>query len=250
MNTPPRVHVLACGVLAADLRALAPRIPATLTLDLLPGKLHQTPHDLRRRLQERIDAVSASGSADVIAIAYGVCGRGTVGLTARNIPLRIPRVHDCIALFLGSDAAYREQFGRFPGTYYISTGWVEEGMGSGSSCATAQRTEWEAQHGMENAAAIEDFFASWKRNYQRAAFIDTGIGNRHFAEVARKMAAENHWRYEELAGSHKLLIALLNGAEDERILQVPPEFTTQFDAIARHLTALHLLVHILSWYHF
>lgn len=119
-----RVHVLACGVLAADLRVLAGRLPARLTLDLLPGKLHNTPHDLRRRLQERIDAVSAAGGADAIAIAYGICGRGTVGLAARAVPLWIPRVHDCIALFLGSDAAYREQVARYPGTYYVSAGWV------------------------------------------------------------------------------------------------------------------------------
>ena len=235
---PQRVHVLACGVLSADLRTLAACMPATLTLDLLPGKLHATPHDLRRRLQERIDAVSASRSADVIAIAYGVCGRGTVGLTARDIPLRIPRVHDCIALFLGSDAAYREQFGRFPGTYYVSAGWVEEGMGSGSSSAADERAEWEAQHGAENAAAIGDFLSSWKRNYQRAAFIDTGIGNRHCAGVAQRMASENGWRYEELQGSHALLTLLLSGADDDRILEVPPGFCTQFDAVARRLTAL------------
>ena len=237
-STPLRIHVLACGVLAADLRALAPQAAVTLTLDLLPGKLHQTPQDLRRRLQERIDAVSAGNRADLIAIAYGVCGRGTAGLTARAIPLRIPRVHDCIALFLGSDSAYREQFGRYPGTYYISAGWVDEGMGSGSACATAERAEWEAQHGAENAAAIGDFLSSWKRNYQRAAFIDTGIGNRHCAGIAQRMAAENGWKYEELAGSHALLCALLSSAEDDRILQVPPGFTTQFDAVARRLTSL------------
>ena len=199
-------------MLASDLRVLAGRLPARLTLDLLPGKLHNTPHDLRRRLQERIDAVSAAGGADAIAIAYGICGRGTVGLTARTIPLWIPRVHDCIALFLGSDAAYREQVARYPGTYYVSAGWVDEGMGSGNTCGAPERQEWETRHGRENADAIETFLGSWKRNYQRAAFIDTGIGNRHCAEVARRMAADNNWKYEELQGSHDLLSALLCGA--------------------------------------
>ena len=41
-------------------------------------------------------------------------------------PLVVPRSHDCIALFLGSDAEYHEQFRHFPGTYYVSAGWVEE----------------------------------------------------------------------------------------------------------------------------
>jgi N-methylhydantoinase A/oxoprolinase/acetone carboxylase beta subunit len=233
----PRVHVLACGVLAADLRELAGRVPAQVTLDILPGKLHNTPHDLRRRLQERIDAVSAAGGADAIAVAYGICGRGTVGLAARVVPLWIPRVHDCIALFLGSDAAYREQFTREPGTYYVTAGWVEEGMGTGGACADPQRGAWQAQHGADNAAAIESFLGSWKRNYRRAAFIDTGIGDRHHAAVAQRLAAANGWRYEELPGSHALLEALLAGAEDERILHVPPGFTTRFDAAQRRLTA-------------
>lgn len=59
-------------------------------------------------------------------IGYGLCGRGTVGVVARDVPLAIPRVHDCIALFLGSDARHREQFAKHPGTYYVSAGWVEE----------------------------------------------------------------------------------------------------------------------------
>ena len=44
---------------------------------------------------------------------------------SRDKTLVIPRVHDCIALFLGSDAAYRREFARYPGTYYVSAGWVE-----------------------------------------------------------------------------------------------------------------------------
>jgi N-methylhydantoinase A/oxoprolinase/acetone carboxylase beta subunit len=52
------------------------------------------------------------------------------------------------------------------------------------------------------------------------------------------MAADNHWRYEELQGSHDLLAALLATTADDRVLQVPPGFTTQFDAVARRLTAL------------
>lgn len=236
MRTAPRVHVLACGVLAADLHALAPCLSVRLTLDLLPGKLHNTPHELRRRLQERIDAVSAAGGADAIAIVYGICGRGTVGLHARQIPLWLPRVHDCIALFLGSDAAYREQFARYPGTYYVTAGWVEEGMGAGQACASGEEREWEARHGAENAGAISSFMGSWKRNYQRAAFIDTGIGNRHVAGIAQRMASENGWRYEALRGSHDLLALLLSGREDERVLHVPPGFVTRFDSIARRLT--------------
>ncbi len=256
MNDLPRVHVLACGVLAADLRALAPQIQARLTFDFLPGKLHATPHELRRRLQERIDAVSAAGTADVIAIGYGLCGRGTVGLHARSIPLRLPKTHDCIALFLGSDAAYQEQFARCPGTYYVSAGWVQEGMGSASGaafepgrrqapaaapdscgCHPEDPDGWVENYGAENAGAIRQFMGSWKRNYSRAAFIDTGIGNTHHARIAQTMAAENGWAYEALCGSHEVLAAVLTPTPDPRVCMVPPGSVTTFDAVARTIAA-------------
>ena len=64
--------------------------------------------------------------ADRIVIGYGVCGRGTIGIQSRDIPLSIPKVHDCIAMFLGGSEAYRREFKKFPGTYYISAGWHEE----------------------------------------------------------------------------------------------------------------------------
>ena len=126
MDCPARVHVIACGVLAIDIRRIAERLGVEVTTDFLEGGLHDRPGELRRRLQAAIDRASAEGGCDRIAVGYGVCGRGTVGIHARSVPLVIPNAHDCIALFLGSDAAYRREFARCPGTYYISAGWYEE----------------------------------------------------------------------------------------------------------------------------
>ncbi len=123
------VHIIACGVLAHDLRHVAERLPVETTMEFLPGGLHARPDELRRRLQQRIDQASARFRGRRIVVGYGVCGLGTVGIHARNVALAVPRVNDCIALFLGSDAAYREQFGRYPGTYYVSAGWVDEKTG-------------------------------------------------------------------------------------------------------------------------
>ena len=52
------------------------------------------------------------------------------------------------------------------------------------------------------------------KNFLRFEIIDTGIGNRHCAGIAQRMAAENGWKYEELAGSHALLCALARNAAD------------------------------------
>ncbi|MEI8387962.1 MAG: hydantoinase/oxoprolinase N-terminal domain-containing protein, partial [Verrucomicrobiota bacterium] len=93
------------------------------------------------------------------------------------------------------------------------------------------------QYGSENAQAIRQFMDSWKRNYSRAAFIDTGIGNTHHARIAQAMAQENGWAYEALRGSPDVLAAVLTPTPDPRVCDVPPGMVTAFDAVSRSLTA-------------
>ncbi len=254
-----RVHAIACGVLAIDLQATAERLGLELTMEFLPGGLHSRPHELRQRLQEAVDKASAARQPDAIAVGYGVCGLGTVGIHARNVPLILPKVNDCIALFLGSDEAYKAQFAAYPGTYYIAAGWVEEksrpfssgregGAEVASGTADGPRRDVEAEYdrlvgkyGRENADAIRHFLTSWQRNYQRAAFIDTGVGpeRKRYAEIARAMAEEFGWRYERLEGTDALLARLLTAQRtDGEVLLCPPHHVTAFDAVSKTLRAV------------
>lgn len=243
------IHIIACGVLAVDVRSAVERIGAAATTEFLPGGLHARPDELRRRLQERIDEVSATTNAGRIVVGYGVCGLGTVGLHARSVPLAIPRVNDCIALFLGSDTAYHEQFSRYPGTYYLSAGWVEEKtqphsmdegpIHCGPDCYTFEQLV--RRYGQENASAIRSFLNSWQQNYQRAAFIDTGArGHRQkYADLAKAMAAEFGWKYEEIAGSDELLAKLITERQStDEVLLVPEHHVTAHDPVSRTLTAV------------
>jgi N-methylhydantoinase A/oxoprolinase/acetone carboxylase beta subunit len=247
-----RVHVIACGVLGVDLKSIVKRLGIDITMTLLPGGLHNNPHELHTRLQEAIDTVSASHTCDLIVVGYGVCGRGSVGLRAGDVPIAIPLVHDCIALFLGSDRAYREQFAKYPGTYYVSAGWVEEKTRPWSSeeqetsgCCNPIEHDFErlvSQYGQEHAEAIRTFLDSWHGNYQRAAFIDTGVesaGRSRYASMAQSMAAEFGWKYEELPGTHDLLIRLLTARESTAdILLVQPHYVTIYDAVRQSLHAV------------
>ena len=121
--------MIACAVLALDIKYTAEKLGMDIGVKYLEGGLHERPNVLREKLQEAIDEIPVSGRYDRIVVGYGVCGRGSVGLQTREIPLAIPKVHDCIALFLGGDAAYRREFKKYPGTYYISAGWYEENSG-------------------------------------------------------------------------------------------------------------------------
>ena len=241
------VHVIACGVLAVDLKHVARELDLDVKLHFMPGGLHASPHTLRERLQEAIDEIPEHGATRIV-LGYGVCGRGTVGLQARGIPLVIPRVHDCIALFLGSDARYAEEFARHPGTFYLSAGWVEEKGTPGTRRRMGSRGSDDDfdfdfqylmdEYGESNAAYIRDFMSSWKRNYTRSAFIDSGVSGRkeHYAGLAEAMARDCGWQYERLTGTHDLLEKILTASETtDDLLVVPPGATTQYDAIRRRL---------------
>lgn len=242
------VHVIACGVLRLDIPAAAETTGIEISDEYLEGGLHAVPNELRRRLQEAIDRATASGKVDVIIVGYGLCGRGIVGIRAGDVPLVVPKIHDCIALFLGSDQSYRKEFAEQPGTYYISAGWYEEKVQPQKQSKKAPDSKDEElrhkdisyfakKYGEENAHAIVTFYNSWKKNYKRSAFIDTGVGNRDlYDSYAEDLATEFGWSYKKIAGTHRLLQKLFEGRKDDpEILWVPPGYVIEFDA--RHKTA-------------
>ena len=241
------IHLIACGVLRVDMKAVSEELGVSFSSTWLEGGLHSRPAELRRRLQEAIDNVK---DADVIALGYGLCGRGTVDIRSRDIPLVIPRVHDCISLFLGSDEAYSREFARCPGTYYISAGWYKEKVQpkQGANHLEQKAKDREENpsyqylvdtYGRENAEEINRFLSSWQRNYQRSVYIDTGNeGKKSYEDYAKAMAEEFGWEYQRLEGNLDLLKALIQPEGDDRILMVPPGHITAFDPRSRKITAL------------
>lgn len=246
-----RVLVIACGVLRLDIEAMEDHPDIDIDTDYLDGGLHDVPNQLRAELQSKIDAASATEEYDRIAIGYGICGRGTVGLHARNTPLTIPKVHDCIALFLGSDSAYRREFQKNPGTYYISGGWFEEQVQpQGNRIRVPKSTEdalrksdfeyFKKKYGQGNAEEISRFYNSWQKNYSRAGFIDTGAGDADtYGAYARDLAKQFDWEFEKMEGTDRLIDLIISGDDSTgEILFVPAEHVTEYDPKGRGLVAV------------
>lgn len=219
---PQRLKAIACGVFENELRAAAQQSPHQVHLHMLDAGLHARPDELRRQAQAAIDDAEAE-LFDALLICYGLCGRGVVGLRAKGKPLVIPRVHDCISLFLGSRHEYRRQFAAHPGTYYITSGWYEQKAGNKRSrfrpiedAAGAQEhpkfREYADRYGQDNAVHILHFFDSWKRNYTRAAFIDLGLGDSEtYARFTQEIADDVGWQFERIPGSLHLIEKLVAG---------------------------------------
>lgn len=241
------IAVIACAVLGVDLKRVSNQLGLQVEFNFLEAGLHERPGELKKKLQTAIDTISAEGRVQRIVIGYGVCGRGTIGIQARGIPLVIAKVHDCIAMFLGGSAAYRREFARFPGTYYITAGWLEEkavpisqrGQQAWYGSRRVVRDDVAQRYGEQAAERTMDFLNSWQKTYQRAAFIDTGARRETRSErYAREMAAAYGWTYEKIAGSPALFEKLLTATRTtQEVLFVKPEHVIAFDAVRESLSA-------------
>lgn len=221
---------IACGVFRSDLDDLLQNGSWNIDVEYLPGGLHSEPQKLRAELQKSLDAADAK--YERIILLYGLCGKGIVSLRSGERTLVLPRAHDCISLFLGGTEEYRKQFAHAPGTYYISAGWYEEQIQPrGVKIRYPEQyvdnenpEEWEKRYGRKNAEEIGGFLNSWKKNYTRAVYVDTGSKDEPKYEAhAKELAEENDWEYKKLTGSRKMIIQCLNATDtDKSVLVVPP----------------------------
>lgn len=226
-----RRKLLACEVFQPELDAMLRRRPGGIEHEYLPFGLHEQPDKLRVELQAKIDSIPAD-TYDVILVAYCLCSRAVVGLTARHTPLVLPKAHDCITVLLGSRKRYAEEFAREPGTYYYSPGWVQRSESrkgnpyespTQSTAAAICFQEYVARYGEDNAKYLMEVESAWTTHYTRAAFINTGVGDvAHCQAFVRKIAADNNWKYEQIEGSPDLLERFLAGPWDGDFVIVPP----------------------------
>lgn len=206
-----RVKIIACRVFVEELRSL---LPEDAQIDTLEMSLHERPRSLRQMLQERIDS---SPDCETIILGYGMCGQATVGLCATHSRLVLPKVDDCIGMFLGSRAAYRAQHRQEAGTYFLTKGWIGSGVTTPFSAYDAVRERW----GPERAERVRGAMLG---HYRRLAFVRTGNDDEPLAEEraqAHAIAERFGLSYDEIEGSRELVYPLLYGPWDERFLVVP-----------------------------
>jgi hypothetical protein len=214
---PARVKVIACATVIEE---MAPRMPAEMAREVLDFGLHFRPGGLTAALQAAIDA---STGFDTILLGYGLCSRGVVGLVATTARLVIPRVDDCIAIFLGSRADYNEEHAKEPGTYFLTKGWIEAKDSPLDGIADLAPKYGEAK--------AERIMRIMLKNYTRIAYIDTGAYDvDHYREYAKENARRFDLRYEEIEGKPGLVEKLLYGPWDAECVVVEPGGTVAYEA--------------------
>lgn len=213
-------RIIACATVAEELSRLGVPPERMTTLEF---GLHEDPPRLKEKLQAEIDAVE--GDCDIL-LGYGLCSNAAVGLGGGAHRLVIPRADDCIALFLGSREAHLEALADEPGTYYLTKGWVEAADG-----ALKELQRLIDRYGLEKAVRVSKAVFA---NYTRVVLIDTGnYEMERYRNFARTMAGFLGLRFEELAGSNRLLSKMLEGRWDEEFVVVEPGLKVEAAPFAR-----------------
>lgn len=227
-----RLKCITCDVLARPVYLAAAHSPHIVDVTLQQFGLHLTPKKLRGSLQAEIDRAADAGLYDAVVLAYGLCGKATEGLRAVDLPLVLPRAHDCITLFLGSCERYDGEFQICPGTYWYVQDFIERGesgdiplsIGANTSVIVdAVYADYLEKFGRDNADYLMEAMASWQSHYERAAYIDTGQdGETSAAQRAQNDAVQNGWRFERMTGDLVLIKRLLDGDWDTDFLTLSP----------------------------
>lgn len=240
-NCQAGVAVITCAVLEIEIEQLIRQSPGVVAFHRLPQGLHNTPDELRVHLQRTIETAEQDSTVDSIVLGYGLCSRGTEGVTTRRCLLVVPRAHDCITLLLGDKERYARYVEEHPGTYWYSPGWNKHHVPPGKKRFDLLRNQYVERYGPDNADYLMETEQGWFKDYQRAVWVDIGIGRtEENIAFTRECAQWLGWDFDEQQGESALLHDLLKGPwDDDRFLVLQPGQTLKMTADARVIEAVN-----------
>jgi hypothetical protein len=209
--------VMACATVIEEMQSF---LPEGMEHQVFDFGLHVNPDKLRETLQQAVDEVS--GKYETIILGYGLCSQAIVGIKANGAKLVVPKVDDCIAIFLGSRKAYNSQTKAEPGTYYLTKGWIEVG-----DTPFSEYDQTVERYGKERADRI---YTLMMGNYERLALINTGQYElEKYRNYTQQTADKFNLRFEEIEGSDSMVKKMIFGPWDDEFVVINPGETFSMD---------------------
>ncbi|MCF7941147.1 MAG: DUF1638 domain-containing protein [Spirochaetia bacterium] len=203
-------HLIICDSVFSECSSMIPR---DMSCTVVPFALHSNPRNLKAVIQEHID--QAPGECEVIRIGFGLCSNSTLGLVSDRHTLLLPRVHDCIALFLGSQQRLAEQG---LASLYVTRRYAEAEDG------TYHLLEYDRYAQRYGSELAKKYIGMVIDGYRKALLIDTGeYPVDRYRQITRQLCTDYCLQYGELAGSRVLMKKMLtDDGSDEQIIRKRP----------------------------
>ena len=159
--------VIGCSVLRREIEA-GLEDPSDFKFNWLEDQLHNVPETLHEKVQSAIDAETG---ADRIYLLYGHCGQAMTGIQAKNCPVVLPKVEDCIDVLLCHNPNTAELRRT---SYFVSQGWLwgEEGLGY-------EYDRMKEKYGEKRALRV---IKAMYKNYKYLMFVKTGVEDQNVRE--------------------------------------------------------------------
>lgn len=235
------LKLLGCKMLEREIASVVYNSVNAVDVTMVRQQLHEKPKQLSVVLQEEIDAIDENISKysnditthdfDAILLGFGLCSETVIGLHSKKYPLVIPKVHDCIALLMGSRNAYMEYAQKHQGTFYYSPGYIEHENINDQDIEERRFQMYMARFkGKEKLAKrAMEIEREYTQGYENLTYItwDTLNLPQH-REKAIDISKQHNWTYEDYKGNNSYFKDLVDGNWDEdRFIIVPPGYTVE-----------------------
>lgn len=203
--------VIACSLLEDEVTAIFERHGLEDVYDIrwMPESLHNLPQKMLGILQPAVDEET---DRPYIMLTYGNCGNGLVGLTARDVPLVMPRYADCISMLL-SERDDVDELRR--NTYFLTRAWLD-----GEHSIDKEYDQLVEDNGQEDA---DDIMEMLYGHYENLMLIDTGCYDVD-AQMERldRTARKVHMKPCTAKGTISILERLLTRDWGDDFIQLEP----------------------------
>lgn len=159
-----KTGIIACRTVEIELLKAMKDTGCTWPVYWLDSGLHDVPKKLHQTIKNQIQKAETDGIEQIL-FAMGYCGNSLAGLVSNSIEFVIPRVDDCITLFMGTHRA-RMAVPNASGTYFMTKGWMDR-----------EKTIWTEylnmveEYGEETGKELFDMMFG---NYKQVGVLDTG----------------------------------------------------------------------------
>lgn len=198
------IKIIACEVMKKELLSIM-KVP-DVEYEFVSMNLHLYPEKLRKELQCIIER--STGYSRII-LAFGLCGGAAKGLVATDCILTIPKVHDCISIFLDSDKLNEGVYEKKIGTFYLSCGYMNS-----EKSILAEHRRVEDKYGEKKALKV---LKRMYEGYNRILFIKTGCcSEKADIQKSGEVAKLLNLSHDTIKGSNTFIEEIVKGPWDNK----------------------------------